>query len=128
MMEMHPEVVIEWLRLAREFGDRRWVERFGEFFRHEIHPGHATAIIAKSQDAALAIIRVLHLCGDERFLQHLQSVYQQVSFSPAFGRRFDLTKVPLDYIGDLQWYARGTDDNKLLRDIDYHTSWRSSEM
>ena len=128
MMEMRPEVAIEWLRLMWEFGGRRWIERYGEEFRHEIHPDRAAAMITKSQDAALAIIRLVRLWGDERFLQDLQGEHQEVSFSPAFGRRFDVTKVPLDYIGDLRWYAEATDNSKLLNDIDYLTSTMGRDL
>ena len=123
MIEMRPEVAIEWLRLMREFGSGRMVERLGEFFRHEIHPSYAAAMIAKSQDTALATIRILRFCGGEQFLQH-----QEAPFSPAFVRRFDVTKVPIDYIGDLQWFAEATDNKILLHDIDYHISWKRGEI
>ncbi len=127
-MEMHPEVAIEWMRLAQESDGGRWLNNLGEFIRYEVPPDHAAAIFAKSQDAALTMIKLLHLCGDEHLFQHLHSEYQETQFSPERRRWFDVPKVPLDYIGDLQWYARATGNNELQRKIDHYTSWKSGDI
>ena len=122
MIEMRPEVAIEWLRIVRELDDSRWYQRLTKNFRHEIDSDHAALLMTKGQDTALALIRVLRLCREGSFLQHIQSVNEEFSFLPAH-RGFDITKIPLDYVVDLQWYATVTGDAELLRDIEHHTSW-----
>ena len=65
--ERRPEVVLEWLRLAREFGGR-WIERFGEaFFERTIRP--------------------------------------------------HLSRVPLEFLRDVEWYATITQNDSLMREI-----------
>ncbi len=128
MMEMRPEVAIELMRLVQKSDKRHWINHLYEFIQYEIQPDHVVALFAKSQDAALTIIKVLHLCGDEHLVQHLHGEHQETQVSPALRRRFDVTKIPLDYIADLQWYARVTGNNELQREIDYYTSWSSGDI
>ena len=117
MMEMHPEVVIEWLRLALKIDNRHWVNNLSEFIREDVNLAHMASIFAKSQDAALAMIRVFHLCGYKNILQHSKGMYQKNSLLFSRIRRFDITNIPLDYIDDLLWYARIVDDHDLLHHI-----------
>ena len=73
IMDRRPEIAIEWLRLAREFGARGWAERFGEdFFEHAI-------------------------CQN-------------------------LSRIPLEYVRDIEWYAEITHNVSLMEKIQTYIS------
>jgi len=95
------------MRIVQDLGGQLWIVSFVDFLRKEVFPEQVLAIITKNQNSALVMIRVLrHYDGNQRYIRHIAK------------RNFDLTKVPLEYVGDLKWYAKSTDDTDLLRKIE----------
>ena len=114
----YPDMVASWSQTRIIFEHKVWADL------HENQLSNYRSYADKqSWDYRLILItaRTLHLCADRSLVQDFLSKYKRSPFFLLKSRRLDVTKVPLDFVGDLRWFANITDNKILLRDIEYYT-------
>jgi len=117
MMEMRPDLAIEWLRLTQEFGGDRWRERYGEEFFNRLmhpkrmHPKRLIEMMGRRPEVAIQWLRLARQLGDDRWLKRFGEEF----FEGAIYQ--NLSRIPLEYVRDIEWYAEITDNVPLMEKI-----------
>lgn len=114
---MRPDLAIEWFRLAREFGGEPWMERFGKegFFEDLFHgavgPERFIQMIEMRPEVALGWIRLAREVGNTHWIERFGKE------SGDSGVRLNVGKLPLEYLGDIRWFAEMTHNDALMKEI-----------
>ncbi|MBD2683032.1 MULTISPECIES: NACHT domain-containing NTPase [Nostoc] len=112
-VEMRPEVAVEWLRLLRELGATHWIERYGEKLLERImHPRNFVEI---RPEVAVEWLRLLRELGATHWIERYGEKLLERSI------RFNIGNIPLEYVQDIEWYARITNDSELIANLQSYT-------
>jgi hypothetical protein len=122
MIIRHPDIAIKWLRLSREYGSESWCRGLSKYLYKEFKLSNLSSVFLKNQNAAISVIRVLRLSYSTEIDKSIKSSFsdRNLEFFPF--RSFDVSSIPLDYVNDLLWYARMTNNEMLFKEIEYYKS------
>jgi hypothetical protein len=127
MVGMRPEVAIEWLRLVREFGGDRWGERYIEEFlertmhprrmhRKRMHRKRTIEMVGMRPEVAIEWLRLVREFGGARWLERIgEEFFERAIYHT-------LSRIPLEYVGDIKWYAKITHNVSLMEKIQTYMS------
>jgi hypothetical protein len=92
IMENYPREAIEWLRLAREFGDKEWFERFGEeFLDRTIHSYRFQEMIEMNPEVAIEWLRLTRGISDKRrFERFSEEFFERTVHSYVFRQEIEM--------------------------------------
>ncbi|MFW2500188.1 NACHT domain-containing protein [Clostridium diolis] len=105
MLKDNPTLCMNLLRYITNNKDIGWQMGFADRIICKVGVNNIKIMIGKSIESALVAIRILRLNKID-------------DFKTEFIWSFDLLKVPIDYIGDVRWYATIKQDNNLLKNIE----------
>ena len=112
IMDMRPEIAFELLRLAKEVGATSWLERYGErFFETSFHSRYFEKIMKMRPEIAFELLRLGRELGATSWLKRYDEEFFEV-FKQAVGS--NLSKIPLGHVPDIQWYAKITNNEELI--------------
>jgi hypothetical protein len=114
MLEMRPEVVVELLRLTWESGSDRWIEFYGkEFFEHAMHHGPFREMLEMRPEVVVEWLRLARESGSDCYCWIER--YGEELFGHAI--RSNLSRMPLESVRDIEWYAEITRNDLLMNEI-----------
>lgn len=115
-MEMQPEGVLEFLRLLIEFGNERLIDRFADtkLIRYVSHHISSRGIMEVQPKFVLEFIRfVRKVSNNSRLIEFTKEGLFEHMINMNIGI------MPLEYLGDIEWYAEITNNDSLMKKIHF---------
>jgi hypothetical protein len=70
-VEQYPDLAVEWLRFARETGNRKWIKRGGpEWLDRLFHGMHPMEAMDRYPELALELLRFARETGNHKWMEH----------------------------------------------------------